>query len=79
MKSRRLSRPPGTVTAEYTVRFLKPSPMDMPWRLRAWATKVEGSKVSVAGELEVAGERTATMRGVFAAVKEGHPAFRRWQ
>ncbi len=79
MKSRGLSRPPGTVTAEYTVRFLRPTPLDKPWHLRARADKIEGSKVNVARHLEVDGEETATMKGLFVAVKEDHPAFHRWQ
>jgi hypothetical protein len=34
--------------------------------------------VNVAGELRVGGAVTATMTGVFVAVREGHPAFYRW-
>ncbi len=79
MKARGLSRPPGTVTAEYTVRFLKPTPMDKPWRLRAWVDNIDGNKVNVVGELESGGEKTATMHGLFVAVSENHPAFHRWQ
>jgi acyl-coenzyme A thioesterase PaaI-like protein len=78
MKSKNLPAPPGTVTSEYTVRFLHPSPIDKPWRLRAWATKVEGDRVAVSGELEVGGVVTSTMSGLFVAVKETHPAFYRW-
>lgn len=79
MKSRELPSPPGTVTAEYTVRFLKPSPVNRKWQLTSWATKFEGDRVSVSGELRVDGVVTATMAGVFVAVKETHPAFHRWQ
>ncbi len=78
MKARRLSSPPGTVTAEYTVKFLKPSPIDEKWELSAWATTIEGDRVNAAGELKVGGEVTATMNGLFVAVKESHPAFHRW-
>jgi acyl-coenzyme A thioesterase PaaI-like protein len=79
MKKNGLPRPPGTVTAEYTVTFLKTTPMDRPWHLRAWVDKVEANKVSVRGQLEVGGEKTATMKGLFVAVKEDHPAFHRWE
>lgn len=78
MRSKGLSAPPGTVTSEYTVRFLRPSPIDKRWRLKARATKIDGDKVNVAGELRVGGVVTATMTGVFIAVREGHPAFYRW-
>jgi len=79
MMARRLETPPGTVTSEYTVKFLKPSPIDKKWQLSAWATKIDGDKVSVSGELKVDGTVTATMTGQFVAVKPGHPAFYRWQ
>ena len=79
MRAKGLPRPPGTVTAEYTVRFLKPSPIDSRWSLTAWVTKMEGDRAWVSGELKVAGVVTATMRGLFVALREGHPAFHRWQ
>ena len=79
MRSRGLEKPPGTVTAEYTVRFLKPTPIKSTWHLRAWPTKIDGDKVAVEGEVLANGERTATMSGLFVAVKEDHPAFHRWQ
>ena len=78
MKARDLATPPGTVTAEYTVRFLKPSPIDERWQLRAWATKVDGDRVNAMGELRVGGVVTSAMSGLFVAVKESHPAFHRW-
>lgn len=79
MKKRGLSRPPGTVTAEYTVAFLKPTPINRLWHLSAWAEKIEGNRVNVRGQLEAAGEKTATMAGLFVAVGRKHPAFHRWQ
>ncbi|MDG6988209.1 MAG: PaaI family thioesterase [Nitrososphaerota archaeon] len=79
MKAKGLDAPPGTVTAEYTVRFLRPSPIDRRWRLTAWATKMDGDRVNVSEELSVGGTVTATMTGLFVAVKEGHPAFDRWR
>jgi acyl-coenzyme A thioesterase PaaI-like protein len=79
MKTRSLQRPPGTVTAEYTVRFLRPTPMDETWHLRAWPTKVSGNWVTVEGEVSAGGRPTANMAGSFAAVKREHPAFHRWQ
>lgn len=78
MKVRKLAAPPGTVTAEYTVRFLRPSRIDRVWRLKASTTKIDGNRVNVSGELRVDGMTTATMKGLFVAVKEGHPAFYRW-
>lgn len=79
MKSRRLTSPPATVTSEYTVKFLKPTPIEGTWHFRAKASSIEGDRVRVEGQLEVGGQKTATMKGLFVAVKEGHPAFRRWR
>jgi acyl-coenzyme A thioesterase PaaI-like protein len=79
MTSRGLPRPPGTVTAEYTVRFLEPTPLRTSWHIRAWPASIDGNKVRVEGEVEAAGRRTATMSGLFVAVKDNHPAFHRWQ
>lgn len=78
MNSRNMRSPPGTVTSEYTVKFLCPSPIDKKWRLSARATRVEGDRVNVSGELKVDGILTATMTGLFVAVKKSHPAFYRW-
>lgn len=78
MKARGFTTAPGTVTSEYTVRFLNPSPIDRKWQLTAWATKIEGDRVGVSGELKVNDVATATMAGTFVAVREGHPAYYRW-
>ncbi len=78
MRARGLDAPPGTVTSEYTVKFLKPSPLGSRWRLSARATKIEGDSVAVSGELKIDGITTAKMSGTFVAVKEGHPAYYRW-
>lgn len=79
MRERNAASPPGTVTAEYTVRFLKPTPMGGSLRVHAKAVKIDGNKVNVEGTVEAGGQVTATMTGLFVAVKEGHPAFHRWQ
>jgi len=78
MKERGLARPPGTVTANYTVTFLKPTPLGKSWHLSARAEKVDGNRVQVRGTLRVGEETTATMSGLFVAVGPGHPAFHRW-
>jgi acyl-CoA thioesterase FadM len=79
MKSRSLQKPPGTVTAEYTVRFLKPTHVKTSWTIRAWPTKVDGDRVTVEGEVLADGEKTASMEGLFVAVRRSHPAFHRWR
>ena len=69
---------PCTVTASYTVRLLRPTPMDTDLRVTARVTKIEGRKAWVDMALEADGKRCAEGDGLFVAVKEGHPAYHRW-
>jgi acyl-coenzyme A thioesterase PaaI-like protein len=78
MRNRGSESPPGTVTAEYTVRFVRPTPMGEV-ELEARAVGVDGSKVKVDAQVVAGGKVTATSSGLFIAVKEGHPAFDRWR
>lgn len=73
-----LDRPPATVTAEYAVKLLRPTPMDGPVRLAARVVALEGPRAIVEATMTAAGTPTATCRGTFVAVKPGHPAFHRW-
>jgi acyl-coenzyme A thioesterase PaaI-like protein len=78
MNERGLAAPPCTVTAEFHVKLRAPTPLGGPLSLRAQPVTIEGDKVVVEAKLEAAGKTTATCRGVFVAVQEGHPAFHRW-
>lgn len=70
--------PPCTVTAEFHVKLKRPTPTDGPIKLRAKVVESSGDRAVVEAELEAGGKVTATCRGVFVAVKEGHPAYHRW-
>jgi acyl-coenzyme A thioesterase PaaI-like protein len=70
--------PPCTVTAEFAVKLLAPTPMDGPLELTAKVVEGSDRKAVVDAELSAHGKVTATCRGVFVAVKEGHPAYHRW-
>jgi len=74
MRTRGADHPPVTVTAEYTVRLMKPTPSDAPVELRARIAEAGERKVRVEAELLSGGERTATCTGTFVAIAEGHPA-----
>ena len=69
---------PSTVTAEYSVRFRRPTPSDRPLRLIGRAVEVGADRVTVETTVEVDGVTTATGRATFVSVKPGHPAFGRW-
>src|SRR5262249_24920372 len=70
--------PPCTVTADMHVRFQRPTPTDAPLTLRARVVDSSDDRATVEATLEAGGKVTATLRGLFVAVKEGHPAYHRW-
>jgi len=69
---------PSTVTAEFHVTLLRVTPSNGPLTLRARVVESKGSRATVEAELLAGGETTATCRGLFIAVAEGHPAHHRW-
>lgn len=74
-----LTEIPCTVTAEYTIKLLKPTPSDVEVFLKARVVEfIKNDRAWVEGELIAQNKTTATCRGLFVAVKEGHPAFHRW-
>jgi acyl-coenzyme A thioesterase PaaI-like protein len=70
--------PPCTVTAEFHVRLRRPTPASGPVRVVARVVESSEDRATVEARIEAGGQVTATCRGVFVAVKEGHPAFHRW-
>jgi acyl-coenzyme A thioesterase PaaI-like protein len=73
-----LDRVPPTVTADYHVVFKKPTPSDQPVTLRARVVDSTARRATVEGVMEAPGGVTATCRGTFVAIAEGHPAWGRW-
>jgi acyl-coenzyme A thioesterase PaaI-like protein len=70
--------PPCTVTSEFHVRLLRVTPSQGSLTLRARVVESAADRATVEATLEAGGKTTATCRGVFVAVREGHPAFHRW-
>ena len=70
--------PPCTVTADFTVKLLRPTPTAGPVKLRAHVVESTDDRAVVESSLEAGGRTTATCRGTFVAVKPGHPAYHRW-
>lgn len=71
--------PPCTVTAEYSIKLLRPTPTDGPVHLEAKVVESTEDRATVEGVLTGSnGKPSATCRGVFVAVKPGHPAYHRW-
>lgn len=71
-------RPPTTVTAEYAVKLLRPTPSDRTLRLSARVVESTDERATVEATLSADGQACATCHGTFVAVTEGHPAYHRW-
>lgn len=69
---------PSTVTAEYSIKLLRPTPSSSLLLLSAKLVELDGKKAVIAGELEADGKVCATCRGIFVSVEPGHPAYHRW-
>ena len=70
--------PPCTVTADYSIKLLRPTPTDAPLHLAARVVESTDTRAVVEAELLAQGKVCATCRGTFVAVKPGHPAYHRW-
>lgn len=70
--------PPCTVTAEFHVKLRRPTPSTQPLTVRARVAEIQAERAVIEATLECEGLVTATCRGLFVAVREGHPAFHRW-
>lgn len=87
MKKAGQDSPPCTVTAEYHVKLLRPTPTDQVIRLSAKVIESPESlkspnskddRATISATLEAGGKVCATCVGTFVAVKPGHPAYHRW-
>lgn len=78
MKNNAKTTPDCTVTADFHVKLLRPTPSDALINLRARVVESTLKKAIVEAELIANEKICATCRGTFVAVKEGHPAYHRW-
>ena len=78
MKRAGATAPPCTVTADFAVKLKRPTPLDAELVIRAKVVESGADRAVVEATIEAGGKVTATCRGTFVAVKEGHPAFHRW-
>lgn len=69
---------PATVTADYAVRLLAPTPSDVSVELHARVRAHDGRRARVEAEIHARDATTATFTGTFVAVRAGHPASHRW-
>lgn len=78
MKRDGKTEPDCTVTADFHVILLRPTPADAVIHLRARVVDSKEDRATVEAELIANDKTCATCRGTFVAVKEGHPAYHRW-
>ena len=78
MKNAEENHLPCTVTAEYLIKLLRPTPTNDSVFLSAKVVELTGDRATIEGTLTAGGKVCAICRGVFVAVKEGHPAYHRW-
>ena len=82
MKQMGEDRPPCTVTSEFSVKLLRPTPTDGPVHLAAKVVESQADRAVIEATLSVTKDGKvklcATCRGTFVAVKAGHPAYHRW-
>jgi acyl-coenzyme A thioesterase PaaI-like protein len=78
MKRAGEDRPPCTVTAEYAIKLLRPTPTNDSVFLSAKVVEITDDRATIEGTLSAGGKVCATCRGIFVAVREGHPAYHRW-
>ncbi len=74
----RQEKPPCTVTAEYTIKLLRPTPTNSPLELVARVVESSADRATIEAVLTSAGKPRATCRGTFVAVQPGHPAYHQW-
>ncbi|CAN5880883.1 PaaI family thioesterase [soil metagenome] len=70
--------PDCTVTANYSIKLLRPTPFDATIKLVARVVEATEDRATVEAELIADDKVCATCKGLFVAVKEGHPAYHRW-
>ena len=78
MKKNGKSEPDCTVTANYAIKLLRPTPLDATITLKARVTESTSTRATIEAELIANDKVCATCTGLFVAVKEGHPAYHRW-
>ena len=70
--------PPCTVTASFSMKLRRPTPIDTKLEITANISQIIGDRVDVNMTLIANGKVCATGEGLFVAVKDGHPAYHRW-
>ena len=78
MRQAGLDHPPCTVTADYAIQLLRPTPTQGVIHLKAHVAEIKEDRAVIEAALIAGGKVCAKCQGTFVAVKPGHPAYHRW-
>ena len=78
MDAQEVDEPPCTVTASYSVQLRRPTPLNTELVVTSQVETLLQDRAEITLKLEANGKVCATGKGLFVAVKEGHPAYHRW-
>lgn len=78
MKDQELDETPCTVTADYTIKLLRPTPMGTVLTLEATLDHIKKNRAVINGKIMIDDSVYDTCVGTFVVVDESHPAFHRW-
>jgi acyl-coenzyme A thioesterase PaaI-like protein len=70
--------PPCTVTASFSMKLKRPTPTNTKLEISANIADISEDRADVNMILVANGKVCATGKGLFVAVKKGHPAYHRW-
>ena len=73
MKQANQSEPPCTVTASYSIKLRRPTPINNPLDITSKVVELLDDRVKVEIQLHDGDKLCASGEGLFVAVKEGHP------
>ncbi len=70
--------PPCTVTSDFHVKLLRPTPTQGSIKIEARVIDSKSDRATIEAKLTAGGKVCATCVGTFVAVTPGHPAYHRW-
>ncbi|MBJ23188.1 MAG: thioesterase [Euryarchaeota archaeon] len=78
MDNRGDERPSCTVTANYSVKLIRPTPFNETLIITSEVVELLEDRAKISMKLFVGEKLCAKGEGLFVSVKEGHPAYHRW-
>ncbi len=78
MDKDKTAEPPCTVTASYEIKLRRPTPHGCELHITSQVESISDDRAEISMLLMAEGKVCASGKGLFVAVKEGHPAYHRW-